>query len=696
MKRRVQILFMTVSLVMTFRCGAEEPIWPAGQWPTAEAAECGMDQAQLAKARQYALSAGGSGMVLRHGKLVASWGDQRKLYDIKSATKSFGATMLGVAIKDGKVDLHTPARHYHPTLGMPPDRNAETGWIDEINLLHLATHTAGFAKPGGYEKLVFRPGTQWLYSDGGPNWLAECLTLVYQRDLEEVMFERVFTPIGISKADLRWRKNAYRSNEINRIARREFGAGIHANVQALSRLGYLYLRDGRWRDQQILTKPFVAMATRPVESVVQLEEWEGEPHGNASDHYGLLWWNNDDGALDQVPRDAFWAWGLYDSLIVVIPSLDLVAVRGGARGKQWPRQSGSDHYTVLEPFLNPIVASVHSEEGTTSENQSKSSDSHFAPYEPSPVIKGIEWAPASTIVRQAKGSDNWPITWGDDGELYTAYGDGRGFEPFVERKLSMGICRVTGGPKNFQGVNLRAATAERLGQGAKGEKASGLLMVDGVLYLFVRNAGNSRLGWSNDRGNTWVWSDWKFTTSFGCPTFLNFGRNYAGARDEFVYVYSHDSDSAYNPADRMILARVPKTRISERNAYEFFQGRDDKQQPLWTNEIRDRKAVFVNANNCYRSGITYNARLKRYLWCQTIPGGDTRFSGGFGIYDAPEPWGPWTTVFFTKQWDVGPGETASLPTKWMSPDGKTVHLVFSGDDAFSVRQATLRTATDID
>jgi hypothetical protein len=47
-----------------------------------------------------------------------------------------------------------------------------------------------------------------------------------------------------------------------------------------------------------------------------------------------------------------------------------------------------------------------------------------------------------------------------------------------------------------------------------------------------------------------------------------------------------------------------------------------------------------------------------------------RFAGGLAIYDALEPWGPWTTVFVTKQWDVGPGETASFPTKWISGDGK--------------------------
>ncbi len=99
-----------------------------------------------------------------------------------------------------------------------------------------------------------------------------------------------------------------------------------------------------------------------------------------------------------------------------------------------------------------------------------------------------------------------------------------------------------------------------------------------------------------------------------------------------------------------------------------------------------RSVSFTEAGNCY------NPALKRYLWCQIIPGGDTRFAGGFGIYDAPEPWGPWTTVFYTEKWDVGPGETACLPTKWISQDGRTVYLVFSGDDCFSVRQGVLTLA----
>src|SRR5262245_49966606 len=109
---------------------------------------------------------------------------------------------------------------------------------------------------------------------------------------------------------------------------------------------------------------------------------------------------------------------------------------------------------------------------------------------PSPVIKEIIWSPKETIVRKASGSDNWPMTWADDDGLYTAYGDGNGFEPRVPEKLSLGFAKVRGLPPDFSGANIRSRTGEQKGEGKAGKKASGLLMVDGVLYLWVRNAGN--------------------------------------------------------------------------------------------------------------------------------------------------------------------------------------------------------------
>lgn len=630
-----------------------EDVWPGSEWAQVPPADVGMDESKLKQARDYALTGGGSGYITRHGKLVMSWGDVRRRYDLKSTTKSIGVTAIGLAISDQKIALTDLATKHHSTFGTPPDSNRNTGWVNRITIQHLATQTAGFEKQGGYTKLIFEPGTKWSYSDGGPNWLAECVTLACQRDIDELMFDRVFTPIGVTRKDLSWRRNSYRPKQINGVARREFGSGISANVDAMARVGYLYLREGKWRDKQLVPGAFVRSARSTVKSVVGIPEVDAKRYGNASDHYGLLWWNNADGTLKNVPRDAYWSWGLYESLIVVIPSLDIVVARAG---KSWKR-NWSGHYDVLQPFFDPIVASVQAN-ATSATGTSKPSTQHSR----NPVIESIQWADKSTIVRKAKGSDNWPITWGDDDALYTAYGDGRGFQPFVERKLSMGLCRVVGTPDAFTGSNLRSKTAERTGGGASGPKASGLLMVDGVLYMLLRNTGNSQLAWSTDRGQTWTWSKWKFSTSFGYPTFLNFGKNYANARDGYVYVYSHDSDSAYKRADRMVLARVAKDRIREQDAYEFFEQMKSG-SPVWTDDIERRGTVLSKPGGCYRSSVSFNVGLGRYLWCQTGEGKDTRFRGGFSIYDAPEPCGPWTVAFSVDEWDVGPGETSCLPTK---------------------------------
>jgi len=649
--------------------------WPAADWQDVDPQTAGLAAEKLAAARDYAASAGGSGCIIYRGRRVMRWGDPEKLYDLKSTSKSIGVTLLGVALQDGKVRLDDPAQKHHPTLGLPPESNAASGWLPRITLRMLADQTAGFDKPGGYVPLLFEPGTRWSYSDSGPNWLAECLTLVYQRDLNDVIFQRVFAPLGIRPADIRWRQNAFRPHLIGELPRREFGSGFSARVDALARLGYLYLREGWWDGRQILPPAFVQALRKPNPALAGLETQRPEQYGKASAHYSLLWWNNGDGTLRGVPRDAFWSWGLYDSLIVVIPSLDLIAARAG---QSWPRKPEAAHYAVLAPFLEPLAAAAAGQAAAG------------APYPPSHVIRQVVWDPPETIIRRARGSDTWPLTWTDDDALLTAYGDGNGFEPYLPRKLSLGLARVTGMPPDFQGRNLSPSPVEARGDGRQGRKASGMLMVDGVLYLLVRNVDNSQLAWSADRGATWTWCDWKFSTSFGCPAFLNFGRNYGGARDGLVYVYSHDADSAYRRADRFVLARVPKDRVRERAAYEFFVQLDGNQQPVWSTDIDKRGAIFESPGNCYRSQMTYNARLRRYLWCQTGGGNDTRFAGGLGIYDAPEPWGPWTTAYFTAAWDVGPGETSSLPTKWISADGRTVYLVFSGDDSFAVRRATLQ------
>ncbi len=349
------VLPLGVFLLVNFNFASlpAAPVFPADAWPEAPPAELGLISSRLDAARDYALSAGGSGLVVHQGKVVLKWGDQAALYDLKSTSKSIGAMVLGLALKDGKVKLDDPATKYLPTFGVPPETNRLTGWLERITLRMLANQTAGFDKPGGFVPLLFEPGTQWSYSDSGPNWLADCLTKIYGRDLNEVLFERVFTRIGIRATDLRWRNHAYRPDTLDGLKRREFGSGFHANVNAMARIGYLHLREGMWRGEALLPQDFVRAIHTPDPALAKLPVRLPEEYGRASAHYHLLWWNNFDGTIGGLPKDAFWSWGLYDSLIVVVPSLDLVVARAG---NSWPRKKGADHYDVLRPFLEPIAA----------------------------------------------------------------------------------------------------------------------------------------------------------------------------------------------------------------------------------------------------------------------------------------------------------------------------------------------------
>jgi CubicO group peptidase (beta-lactamase class C family) len=337
-------------------------VFPTDEWASATPADMNMQTAKLDQARDYSRIGGGSGFVTRHGRVVYTWGNTSTLYTIKSATKSVGGIALGLALDDGRLKLADSAQMHLSTLGIPPQSNQQTGWLDQITILELATHTAGFEKPGGFVPLKFEPGTTWSYSDGGANWLADVMTQVYGEDLEELLFSRVFSNIGITHDMLIWRDNSSRTDRLNGVKRREISSGIEASVDALARIGYLYLREGMWDGQRILSESSVALAqtVRPETTAATNADPEHDP--TATVNYGVLWWTNKSGELPGVPRDAYWAWGLGDNLIVVIPSLDVVIARTGnnpddASLPQLRTERNSD-YGVLAPLLTPIVESV--------------------------------------------------------------------------------------------------------------------------------------------------------------------------------------------------------------------------------------------------------------------------------------------------------------------------------------------------
>jgi CubicO group peptidase (beta-lactamase class C family) len=341
-------------------------------WTIVAPADVGMDAAKLAEAQAYAETGGGAGLISRRGRLVHKWGLIDARGDLKSTTKSIGGIALGLAIDDGKVTLTDLAQTHLPTIGTNPPPPVEGAtWPAQITISQLATHTAGFEKSRGYGNMLYQPGTTWSYSDGALNWLADLLTTVYQQDLGDLLKTRVWSVIGIDGGvngigdDLQWRNNASHDPLIGTVATRELAGGISANVNTMARIGLLFLRKGVWaNDQRVLSESFVETVhtPRPENADLEIPLALQPQFPNATKDYGVLWWTNATGQLPEVPRDAYWAWGLGDSLIVVIPSLDLVIARTGSDADNaalphW-RSGWDGNYSVLAPFLNPIVQSV--------------------------------------------------------------------------------------------------------------------------------------------------------------------------------------------------------------------------------------------------------------------------------------------------------------------------------------------------
>ncbi|MEO1393544.1 MAG: DUF4185 domain-containing protein [Cyanobacteria bacterium J06634_5] len=317
-------------------------------------------------------------------------------------------------------------------------------------------------------------------------------------------------------------------------------------------------------------------------------------------------------------------------------------------------------------------------------------DNIEAPYPASTAISNIvfDW---DTHIRQAPGSDNWIMTWASDGHQYSAWGDGGGFKGTNRKgRVSLGVARIEGDKDAYVGVNVWGGQDAENPATAEG-KSYGLISIEGILYMWVSPGSNaqgyreSRLYQSNDQGASWAAADWAFEQSDGLifPTFIQYGQDYQGARDEYVYIYANylkeDTKLAVQKPGEIALMRVSKTGILDRSQYAFFSGINEDGDPVWSPELERRSPAFTDQNGVgWTTSVSYNPALQRYF---LMTEHDKTFESNLGIFDAPEPWGPWTTVLYDRLNTDDIEQTAffyNFANKWLSEDGKDFVLVFTG------------------
>ena len=299
--------------------------WPTIAWSEANPEAVGMDSAALKEAEQIyprLFPSGYSLLVIRHGYIVFEsyfHGQTAETSNhVYSVTKTFVATLLGIAVQQGWIDgVDQRVADLLPEYSVNPK-------LAKLTLEDVLTHRSGVRDSGSFgdvslllkEEPQSPPGTAFEYSNYAPNLLTAILDRLAKHevaggasDVPALAQEHLFGPLGISVSE--WEKGLHGVPE--------GGNGLHMTTRDMARLGYLLLRDGHWEDKQLLPNGWVKEAS-------QLRAEFDREKG-----YGYLNWvrNRPDmvkiGAVNQSVKGYF-AYGHRGQFIGVYPELDLLVM----------------------------------------------------------------------------------------------------------------------------------------------------------------------------------------------------------------------------------------------------------------------------------------------------------------------------------------------------------------------------------
>jgi len=272
---------------------------------------------------------GSSGMVIKGGYIAAQWGDTQRVDMTFSAVKSYLSTIVALTLADGVIDdLHSPVGEYVRDGKFDGEHNRQITWE------HLLQQTSDWQgtlwdtpdwadRPVGdslkeqQNRKLYTPGAHFKYNDVRVNLLAYSLLQVLREPLPSILKRRIMDPIGASST---WRWHGYENSWIELDGQKiqsvsgggHFGGGLFINAEDHARLGLLFLRKGKWQDQQLFPETWVEQITQPAE---------------ARSDYGYMWWlNTHKEAIPAAPETAYYAAGFGGHYIYVDNENDLVIV----------------------------------------------------------------------------------------------------------------------------------------------------------------------------------------------------------------------------------------------------------------------------------------------------------------------------------------------------------------------------------
>lgn len=325
---------------------------------TAAPADVGMDAAALARAMSFAAGRNRLNVqVYRHNCLVAS-GPFNALtghtpWNIWSVTKSVVSLVAGIAIDQGKLDVHAPIGRYLPAgQGDAAHRAIRVeDLMQEASGLRQAVVAEGITGVFPIDPdsplqalgmpLDHRPGTVFIYSQRTVDLLVYVIQHAIGTDIQTFAQRYLFGPMGIPASDYYWKRD--RSGHTYGYAH------LMLPPDDLAKIGLLFANDGNWAGRQLVSRQYLRAATTP---------------STTNPCYGYLIWLTGPRCaepVDNLPPGSYSTSGMLSQNNFVVPNLDLVVDWTGVGGTVTPDGLVGEFESTAEvahDFMRGVFASI--------------------------------------------------------------------------------------------------------------------------------------------------------------------------------------------------------------------------------------------------------------------------------------------------------------------------------------------------
>tara|TARA_Y100000589_G_scaffold305867_1_gene320144 strand:- start:881 stop:2005 length:1125 start_codon:yes stop_codon:yes gene_type:complete len=265
-----------------------------------------------------------------------------QLHRVWSISKSVSAILVGIAEQKGLLNREDLVADYYPKI--------EPTYSQSLKIRHLLQMSSGLDWKEGYEAnplgsnvlqmlyvdgmrdmaeytanipFAFAPGTRWLYSSGETNLLMGCLKKSMPEDqYAKFPWKELFEPLGIKNAT--WERDSSGTFVGSSY--------LYLAPSDLARIGYLYMRSGKWDHQRIVSEAWIDFNIGIAPALMNQEA--PEPQELAA--YGAQWWLNLPNPrkklikeIPKAPDSLFFGSGHHGQFLAVFPEQELILVRNG-------------------------------------------------------------------------------------------------------------------------------------------------------------------------------------------------------------------------------------------------------------------------------------------------------------------------------------------------------------------------------